>query len=76
MANKIIIDELRCKGCALCTVACPKNLITMATEINKQGFLPAIITVENLALCSGCSMCAQVCPDVAIEVYRGVVVAG
>ena len=72
VANKIIIDELRCKGCALCTVACPQHLITMATVLNKQGFLPAVISAEDLERCTGCTLCAQICPDVAIEVYRGV----
>ncbi len=72
MTNKIVIDELRCKGCALCTVACPKKLIKMSEELNKQGFLPAVISAADLELCSGCAMCAQVCPDVAIEVFRGV----
>ncbi|MDY0190428.1 MAG: ferredoxin family protein [Desulfuromonas sp.] len=72
MANKIIIDEMLCKGCALCTVACPQSLITMATELNKHGFFPAVISAENLERCSGCTLCALVCPDVAIKVFRGV----
>lgn len=70
--NKIVIDELRCKGCALCTVACPQELIKMSSELNKQGFLPAVITAEDMERCTGCTLCAQICPDVAIEVYRGV----
>jgi len=72
VANKIIINELRCKGCALCTVACPQGLITMAGELNKQGYLPAVISAENLERCTGCTLCALVCPDVAIEVFRAV----
>lgn len=72
MANKIVINELRCKGCALCTIVCPQNLIEMSTELNRQGFLPAIISEEALQRCSGCTLCALMCPDVAIEVYREV----
>ena len=52
--NKIVIDELRCKGCALCTVACPQGLIKMSIELNKQGFLPAMISAEDMERCSGC----------------------
>ena len=70
MANKIVIDEKLCKGCGLCTVACPHNLIEMSTELNKYGFLPAVISAEAMSRCIGCTFCAQVCPDVAIEVYR------
>jgi len=71
VTNKIVIDELLCKGCALCTEACPQNLIIMSSEINRQGFLPAQISAENLEKCSGCTMCALVCPDVAITVFKG-----
>jgi len=69
--QKVVIDELRCKGCALCTVACPRNLIRVSEKINKQGFLPARISPENLELCTSCALCAQMCPDVAISVFRG-----
>jgi 2-oxoglutarate ferredoxin oxidoreductase subunit delta len=69
--QKVIIDEFRCKGCALCTVACPRNLILMSDKINKLGFLPATISPESLINCTSCALCAQMCPDVAISVYRG-----
>jgi len=68
--SKIVIDELRCKGCALCTIACPRGLITMSKTINRQGFLPAVISEEGLQQCTSCALCAQMCPDVAIAVYR------
>ncbi len=67
---KIVIDELRCKGCALCTTACPHGLIKMSDKINRQGFFPAVISEEDLERCISCAFCAQICPDVAITVYR------
>ena len=70
MANRIVIDEQLCKGCGLCTIACPHHLIEMSKELNKHGFLPAVISAEAMLRCTGCTFCAQVCPDVAIEVYR------
>ena len=39
---KIEIDELRCKGCGLCTIACPKNLIDLSNQINNHGYTPAV----------------------------------
>lgn len=67
---RIVIDEARCKGCALCTIACPRQLIALSDKLNKQGFLPAVITPENLLKCTSCALCAQICPDVAITVWR------
>lgn len=68
--RKVIIDELRCKGCALCTIACPRDLIEMSDRINKQGYLPAVFPAEKGEQCTSCALCAQMCPDVAISIYR------
>lgn len=67
---KVVIDETRCKGCALCTIACTRGLIKLSEKLNKQGFFPAEISPEALKECTSCAMCAQICPDVAITVYR------
>ncbi|MBE0599080.1 MAG: ferredoxin family protein [Desulfuromonadales bacterium] len=67
---RIVIDEARCKGCALCTIACPRHLISLSDKINKQGFLPAVISAEESERCTSCALCAQMCPDVAITVWR------
>ncbi|MEA1939820.1 MAG: 4Fe-4S binding protein [Candidatus Caldatribacteriota bacterium] len=65
---KIIIDEEKCKGCELCTVACPENIIVMAKHFNKKGYHPA--EQINPEKCTGCAFCALTCPDLAIEVYK------
>ncbi|MGZ3525717.1 MAG: 4Fe-4S dicluster domain-containing protein, partial [Thermodesulfobacteriota bacterium] len=36
--SKIEIDQERCKGCGLCTIVCPKTLIKIGGEINRQGY--------------------------------------
>jgi 2-oxoglutarate ferredoxin oxidoreductase subunit delta len=70
--NKIEINEVYCKGCALCTVACPLDLIEMDSSLNDLGYTPAIISPANLAKCTACSLCARMCPDVAITVFKSV----
>jgi 2-oxoglutarate ferredoxin oxidoreductase subunit delta len=65
----IKVDELRCKGCELCTGVCPKNLIHMATYFSARGYRPAML-IDPDEQCTGCLLCATICPDVAITVYR------
>lgn len=64
----IIIDEVRCKGCGLCTIACHKKLVSMSEAPNSLGYTVAIFT--NQEKCTGCTLCAEMCPDVAITVFK------
>ncbi|MRR07065.1 MAG: ferredoxin family protein [Deltaproteobacteria bacterium] len=66
---KIEIDELRCKGCGLCTIACPKKLIALSEQINNHGYTPAVFQETGIE-CTGCALCAEMCPDVAIKVFK------
>ena len=77
--SRIVIDENKCKGCALCTTVCPFDLIHIADRFNAKGYRPAEYSEsrpclhDNLAQdnrCTGCANCAAMCPDVAITVYR------
>ena len=65
---KIEINKERCKGCRLCTLVCPKELLYLGDEINCQGYLYA--SISEMKECTGCALCAETCPDVAIEVWR------
>src|SRR5512135_1079077 len=50
-----------CKGCGRCIGACPKDCITLGTEINPQtGLVPVVI---DLTLCNGCGLCISACPE-------------
>jgi len=69
MANRVTIDEHICKGCGLCTGACPKKIILLCYDkLNAKGYNPA--TVTQMELCIACGMCAIMCPDSAITVEK------
>jgi 2-oxoglutarate ferredoxin oxidoreductase subunit delta len=65
----IVIREDRCKGCGLCTIACPYELVHISERFSEKGYRPAAY-VDPHAKCTGCANCATMCPDVAIVVYR------
>ncbi len=72
----IRIDQGRCKGCNLCSTACPKSLIHIAQDrLNAGGYHPAMLFDPN-SMCTGCALCAVMCPDVCITVYRETPVKG
>lgn len=64
----IIVDEERCKGCELCTQACPCGIIRMSEKLNSKGYHPSELAEPEK--CKACKMCALVCPDCAIEVFK------
>ncbi len=66
--GRVIINEDRCKGCELCTTACPEGLLEMSKQLNALGYHPAV--VADPTKCKGCALCAIMCPDVAIEVQK------
>ncbi len=66
--TKIKFYEERCKGCGLCVIACPKEVLIVGTKLNRAGYPVAEITdMEN---CTSCTFCAEICPDVVITVFK------
>lgn len=63
-----IFNEERCKGCELCTVACPHKIIVLADRFNSKGYRPATCIDETK--CVGCALCAKTCPDIVIEIHK------
>jgi len=64
------IDETLCKGCDLCVVYCPVDVLILDSDrLTPQGYHPAVLAKDG---CTGCNVCAVVCPEAAITVYREV----
>ena len=64
----IVVDIEKCKGCEVCTVACPNAVIGMNQDVNSKGYHYAYMV--NPDDCVGCANCAIVCPDGVITVYK------
>jgi len=65
---RVAIIKERCKGCGLCTQACPKNNLGIGKNFNASGY--AYVKFDKNGQCTGCAFCAEICPDVAIRVYK------
>ncbi|MDD4490592.1 MAG: 4Fe-4S binding protein [Paludibacter sp.] len=64
----IVVNTERCKGCDLCVVACPTNVLALSKDANTKGYNFSFM--DNPDSCIGCAACAQVCPDACITVYK------
>ena len=61
-------DEL-CKGCNLCVVFCPKNILELdGSKVNQKGYNPAFCV--DIDTCISCGVCAKICPDSVITVKK------
>ena len=62
-----IRDDL-CKGCVLCVVFCPEDVLVMTDRTNHKGYLlPELVDEPG---CTACKICGRFCPELAIEVFR------
>ena len=66
--GNVIVDTERCKGCNLCVVSCPSDVLELAREVNNKGY--NFVMVKNPNECIGCANCGYVCPDGCLTVYK------
>ncbi|MDR1562961.1 MAG: 4Fe-4S binding protein [Dysgonamonadaceae bacterium] len=64
----VVVEMERCKGCNLCVVACPSDVLEIGKEVNSRGYNFAIM--KNPDACIGCASCGYVCPDGSITIYK------
>ncbi len=66
---KVTFDVEKCKGCGLCEIVCPKQIIALdKNSINQKGYHPAGCIDQSK--CIGCAFCATMCPDTIITVEK------
>ena len=66
--SKVQIDQERCKGCALCVMVCPEEVLKVGENLNLSGYYYVLVIDQED--CIGCAQCAEMCPDLAITVWR------
>ncbi|GAB1415198.1 4Fe-4S binding protein [Paludibacter sp.] len=64
----IEVEIEKCKGCNLCVVACPSDVLALSKDANNKGYNFSFMNAPNA--CTGCTACAEVCPDACITVYK------
>ena len=65
----VVVNTERCKGCNLCVVACPSDVLELhPREVNNKGY--HFVYMKSPDNCIGCASCGLVCPDGCLTIYK------
>jgi 4Fe-4S ferredoxin len=65
---KLVLDKERCRGCQICSLACPKTAITLSKQPKVAGKPAQKAKVDiDLGKCNFCGICDITCPYGAIK---------
>ena len=64
----LTIDKDLCKGCGLCCLFCPKDILSLGNAVNTYGY--SYVVVKEQEKCNGCARCYQVCPDLVFTISQ------
>jgi 4Fe-4S ferredoxin len=65
---KLVLDKARCVGCQICSLACPKDAITLEKQLKVPGQKTKKARVDiDLEKCIFCGICDVSCPYGAIR---------
>ncbi|MFT4071354.1 MAG: 4Fe-4S binding protein [Dysgonamonadaceae bacterium] len=65
----VVVNTERCKGCDLCVVACPCDVLVLHEhEVNNKGY--HYVYMKNEDACIGCANCGYICPDGCLTIYK------
>jgi 2-oxoglutarate ferredoxin oxidoreductase subunit delta len=64
--GRVYLIPERCKGCQLCVVLCPREVLQESSQINAKGYHLPEIAPGKEEECVHCEFCAVVCPEFAI----------
>jgi len=62
----VYVVRNRCKGCKICVVFCPQEVLQLSEEINEKGYHYPEISAGKDDACVHCEFCALICPEFAI----------
>ena len=65
----VVVNTERCKGCNLCVVACPADVLELhPRDVNNKGY--QYVDMKHPDNCIGCASCGLVCPDGCLTIYK------
>lgn len=63
--SKLYTNVSKCKGCYLCVATCPKQALSVSSDVNEKGYNHIVVDPDK---CVVCGSCYQICPDYVFEI--------